>query len=207
MIAALEAEPRSGGVRVRIDGRPFGSVSPQDIAELALHEGDEVSEVQLAELGRRAEVFSARIVAMRMLALRSLPSREIHRRLLRKGHSKPAAECAVEALKTAGLINDSEFARHHARSRARRKLGPKRVVTELRRFGIGEREAEQAAHDAFALEGLDARSQMREVARKKVASLRGVDPEAAKRRLRAFLLRRGYSGADVSLVVKEALAG
>lgn len=207
MTVTLESEPRSGGVRVRVDGRPYGTVGTQDVIELGLVDGEPIGRAAFADLGRRAEIFAARAVALRMLAMRALPSREIMRRLLRKGHAKPAAESAVEALLSAGLINDAEFARHHARTRARRSLGPNRLVSELRRLGINERMAEQAVADVYAREGVDPRAQLRDVARRKAASLRGLDPLAARRRLRAFLLRRGYSGADVSAVVKEALAG
>ena len=207
MTVTLESEPRSGGVRVRLDGRPYGTVSTHDVLELGLADGEDISRAALADLGRRSDIFAARTVALRMLAMRSLPSRELMRRLLRKGHGKPAAESAIEGLLSAGLINDAEFARHHARTRSRRSLGPNRLVSELRRFGINERQAEQAVADVYAREGVDPRDQMREAARKKAATLRNLDPAAAKRRLRAFLLRRGYSGADVSAVVKEALAG
>lgn len=207
MIVSLESEPRSGGVRVRVDAQPFGTISLHDVAELGLSEGADIGKPTLNELGRRSDIFNARTVALRMLAIRALPSREMARRLARKGHAKPAAEAAVQSLVQAGLIDDAEFARHHARTRARRKLGPSRLVAELRRFGIGEREADAAVAEVIESEGVDTKGQLREAARRKAASLRGVDPEAAKRRLRAYLLRRGYSGSEVASVVKEALAG
>lgn len=206
MIATLESEPRSGGVRIRIDGRPWVTVSAQDVVELGLVDGCEVSQAQHTELSGLADVFSARVVALKMLSNRSLPSREIFRRLIRKGHEKAAADRAVAALVASGLINDAEFARHHARTRARRRLGPGRLIAELRRFGISERDAEGAVAEVMEREGVDTRAQMREAAMRKASTLKNVDPDSARRRLRAFLLRRGYSGPEVRSAINEALA-
>ncbi len=207
MRLALEPESRSGGVRVQVDGAPFGTVSLKDLAELGVVDGGEVSQAALSELGRRAEVFAARHVALRMLAMRALPSGELRKRLVRKGHAKPAAESAVAALIEAGLVDDAEFARHYARTRSRKRLGPSRLVAELRRFGIAEAESLAAVRDALERDGVDTRAQLREVAVRRAGGLRGLEPAVAKRRLRAYLLRRGYAGADVAAVVKEALAG
>lgn len=207
MIAVLEAETRSGGVRVRVDGQPFGTVSLADIGALGVVDGGEIGRPALAELARRAEVFAARHVALHMLGMRALPSRELTRRLVRKGHAREAATTAVAGLLADGVVDDAEFARHYARTRSRRRLGPARLVAELRRLGIGEREAEAAVADAIEREGVDTAAQLRETAARKAASLRSLDPEAARRRLRAYLLRRGYAAAQVSAVVKEALAG
>ncbi len=207
MLTTLEPESRSGGVRVRIDGAPFGTVSPRDVADLGLCDGGELSRPSLPELARRAEVFAARHVALRMLAMRALPSPELRRRLIRKGHAKPAAEAAVAGLLEAGLVNDGDFARHYARTRSRRRLGPARLVAELRRLGIGEQEAEAAVSEALGREGVDLRAQLREAADRRAAGLSGLDPTVARRRLRSYLLRRGYAATDVAAAVKEAIAG
>jgi len=205
-LSALEPEAKSGGVRVHVDGRPFGTIGPADVTALGLERDATVSEAMLADLARRAEAFSARVVALRMLAARALSAVEVQRRLLRKGHSKASAELAVQGLLEVGLINDGEFARHYARTRARRqRFGPRRLIADLRRMGVKEQVALEAVSQALADDGLDAGDMLRDAAARKVRSLHGIDTEVARRRLRAYLLRRGFSGREVIAVVKDAL--
>lgn len=207
VVTALEPESRAGGVRVHVDGKPYGTVAPADLAELRLAVGDALDEGRVAALVCRAEVFAAHVVALHVLRARALPAQEIARRLVRKGHAREAAEAAVGALVAAGLVNDAEFARHYARTRARRKgFGPGRIVRDLRRFGLAEREAETAVREALESEGLEPGALAREAAGRKLKGLAGLDRTARERRLRAYLLRRGFARADVVDAVREALA-
>ena len=205
-ITALEADSRSGGVRIQVDGRPFGTVGAADVAACGLAADREIDEAVAETLAKRAEVFSARAVALRMLATRPLPSAEMMRRLVRRGHAKPAAEQAVEALKDMGLLNDSEFANHYVRTKAKRqKFGPRRLLGDLKRLGVNERVAQQAVSDVLESDGVNAGEVLREAAEKKARSLSGLDPAVAKRRLRAYLLRRGFGGGEVVEVVRSVL--
>ncbi len=206
-VTALEPDRRgSGGIRVHVDGVSLALVAPEDVKSLAV--GTPLTPAAIARLEQRAEVFAGRLVALRILAYRSLPSREIVRRLVRKGHAPQAAEEAVGALVQAGLIDDAEFARHYARTRARRlRHGPARLAKDLRRLGIGLREAEEAVKSALEQDGVDPVALLREAAQKKLQTLRDLDPQARRRRLKVYLLRHGFAAADVIEVVKEAVAG
>jgi regulatory protein len=209
IITGLDADAKqSGGVRVWLDGASFATVSVEDVRPLALSAGATLSAEAVAEIERRAEVFSARRAALRILTFRALPSPEIRRRLVRKGFVKPAADEAVDALVSTGLINDLEFARHYVRTRARRfRYGPGRLTRDLERLGIGEREAREAVRAALELEGIEAVDLLREAAAKKLRTLRGLDPIARRRKLKIYLLRRGFDLPDVIEVVKVAVAG
>jgi len=208
-VTGLDADAKqSGGVRVWLDGASFATVSVEDVRPLALSAGATLSAGAVAEIERRAEVFSARRAALRILTFRALPSPEIRRRLVRKGFLKPAADEAVGALVSSGLINDLEFARHYARTRARRfRYGPGRLTRDLERLGIGEREAREAVRAALELEGVEAVDLLREAAAKKLRTLRGLDPITRRRKLKIYLLRRGFDLPDVIEVVKAAVAG
>lgn len=207
-VTALEPDRTGGGVRVHVGGAAFGTVAPQDVRELGLEVGEALDGGRLSSLAARAEVFAARSVALRLLAARALPAREITRRLIRRGHARAAAEAAVDALVHAGLIDDAEFARHYARTRAQRfRYGPARLVADLRRLGVGEREAEAAVRDALAADGIDPVVLLREAAARKLRTMGDVDPVVRRRRLKAFLLRRGFAAAAVREVVKEAPEG
>jgi len=206
LVTALEAESRSGGIRVRVDARPQATVSASDIAELHLAKGVELDAAALAELDRRAEAFGARVVALRILAARPVPSGEMLRRLMRKGHPRPAAEAAVRHLVESGLVDDAEIARHYVRTRVRqRRLGPGRLAADLRRMGIAEREAAAAVAEALEQEGVDAGSVLREAAHRKLRSLAGLEPRVARRRLAAHLRRRGFGVAEIRAALNEVM--
>ena len=208
-VTAVLPDPRgSGGFAVHLDGASFALVAASDVRELGLAVGAALVPETVARLERRAEVFAARLAALRILAFRALPSTEIRRRLVRKGHVPAAAGEAVGALVAAGLIDDAEFARHFARTRARRfRYGPARLARDLRRLGIGQDEADRAVREALAADGVDTGELLREAAARKLRGLGGVEPQERRRRLKVYLLRRGFATADVLEAVRAALAG
>lgn len=206
LLTSLESEPRSGGVRLRVDGEPFATVAAADVAALRLRTGTTLDERTLAALARCADVFAARDVASRMLAGRALPSTELVRRLVRKGHNRDAAQVAVEQLVEKGLINDAEFARHFARTRSRtRRVGPMRLQRELQRFGIGSHEAQDAVQEALEADGVDVPRLLADAAARKLRSLKGKEPRAARRSLRAYLLRQGFAAGDIAAYMRKGV--
>ena len=208
-VTAVLPDPRgSGGFAIHLDGAAVALVSVADVHELGLAVGAALGPEAVARLEQRAEVFAARLGALRILAFRALPSTEIRRRLVRKGFVPAAAGEAVAALVAAGLIDDAEFSRHFVRTRARRfRYGPARLARDLRRLGIGQEESERAVQEALASEGVDTGELLREAAARKLRSLGDVDPQVRRRRLKTYLLRRGFAAADVVQVVRAALAG
>lgn len=203
VLTSLESEPRSGGIRIQVDGAPFVTVATADVVDLGLRLGTDLPPQRLTALERRADAFAARAVALRMLAARALPSRELVRRLVRRGHARDAAEGAVVGLVNAGLVNDSEFARHFASVRAKRRIGPARLKRDLQRFGISSGEAEAAVREAIERDGVDVEALLREAADRKLRSLAGKDPKSARRSLRAYLLRQGFGAGDVAALLRQ----
>lgn len=205
-VTALEKEPRGGGVRVQVDGGPFATVSPADVVELGLQPGAALDDARAAALERRAEAFAARTVALRMLGYRALPGREIARRLSRKGHARDVADGVVEALRGEGLVNDADFARHYTRTRAAaRRLGPARIQADLRRLGVDEQVAADAVRETLEREHIEPGRLLREAAARKLREMSGLERSAQRRRLRAFLLRRGFPTGDIIAVLRETL--
>ena len=202
LLTALDPEPGTGGIRLQVDGTPFATVALGDVAELGLREGQTLDPRVRATLVARAELFSARSMALRALANRPLPARELVRRLTRKGQPKPLAETAVAVLVDAGLVNDAEFARHYVRTRVRRRVGFSRLVAELRRLGVEEATATLAVRETLDAEGVDERGLVREAAERKLRSLGGLDRQQRRRRLRAYLLRRGFARAEIGEVMR-----
>lgn len=208
VVSALEPDSRgSGGVRVLVDGGPFATVSARDVAQLGLRAGLVLDATLAAALEARAEAFAARAVALRILGYRALPGREIVRRLTRKGHDRAVAEEVVEGLRADGLVNDAEFARHFTRTRAAaRRVGPARLEADLRRLGVDERTASEAVRETLARERIEPRQLLREAASRKLRELRGLERSVQRRRLRAFLVRRGFPSAEIIEVMRDLMA-
>ena len=57
--------------------------------------------------------------------------------------------------------------------------------------------------EALAAEGLDGDGAVRALAERRAGQLAGLPPEARRRRLLAFLARRGFSGSKVRDLVWE----
>ncbi len=135
--------------------------------------------------------------AVALLALRARSSQEVRRRLRLRRFPRAEIEAAIDRLTAAGYLNDAAFAEQWARARQERQgLGPARLARELKAKGVGEAEI------AGALGSLRAERDVREVAAEAAArrlkGLRGLPPEVGRRRLAAYLERRGFS-AEVIL--------
>lgn len=164
-----------------------------------------------AELAQRlfdaAGALAARRHALRLVAARPRARADLIRRLRLAGHADRHAAAAADALERHGIINDAELAEAAAASLANRSGTSRRAIeNKLRQRGITASDASKAA--AQATEGLDEREAATELAIKRVSRQRPpTDMQAAKRRLFAFLLRRGFSSDDARHAVEHALAG
>ena len=144
------------------------------------------------EEARDAKDGGAWEAAVALLAMRARSSQEIRRRLRLRHFARAEIEAAIDRLTAAGYLNDAAFAQQWARARQERQaLGPGRLARELKAKGVGEAEI------AAALETLGAEREVREVAAEAAArrlkGLRGLPAEVGRRRLAAYLERRGYS--------------
>jgi regulatory protein len=140
-----------------------------------------------------------------MLALRGRSSRELARSLVRKGEEKAHVDWAVARLQEQGLLDDAAFARTFTRSKVvGGKQSRRRVEQDLTRKGVSRTVASEAIADVFEEEAIDQRAIVEEAARKKLRSLSGLEPAVQRRRLYAFLARRGYDLDDIRVAVEAA---
>jgi regulatory protein len=113
----------------------------------------------------------------------------------------------VTRLEQVGLLNDGELAETLVRQlRERKGLGRSAVMSELRRRKVDPSAIEQALSDAYESDGDDELTRARAIAIKRAPQLRSLDAETARRRLGAFLMRKGYSGSVIASAVASALA-
>lgn len=201
VLTAVEPDPRRPGtVRVEIAGVRFGAV-PQEVARTA---GLAVGRPVDAELHQRlvaaADAEAAFRTLLRALERRSFARRDLARRLLRKGHPADAVESAVERAAALGLLDDAAFALGYVQTRTARGRGPSRLTSDLLAMGV-----ERALIDrALAAEWPDDRDRAAvslSLARKRAAQLGDLPRPVKRRRVLAYLARRGFAGREVSEMV------
>jgi regulatory protein len=146
--------------------------------------------------------------ALDMLEARARGADELKRILLRKGEPPADVDAALERLTASGLIDDANYARQVARSKALGAgMSRRRIQLELTRRGVAKDVSSEAIADVFEQEAVDEGAAIERVARKKLRTLAKLDLPTQKRRLYAFLARRGYDSDDISNVLRGLLEG
>ena len=203
ILTGLAPDPRRPDYRlVEVDRGRFASLPAADLAGLGLAVGSEIAPLVLERLQELADLEAAHRAALRAVARRAHARIDLRRRLLQKQHPPHAVEGALDRLSAAGLLNDAQFATDYAAAKARRGRGPARLVRDLQAQGVERRVAENAVRTSLAAEGLDPSGTVRELAAKRAKQLAGLPLVVKKRRLVAFLVRRGFAGAEVRDVVE-----
>lgn len=198
---------RAARYDVYVDGVPLATVSAETIAQLELSVG-RAFEVELAaRVADESAVLAICDWGLELLARRPRAVAELRRQLLRSGEPAALVERAIARLLAGGLLDDAAFARAFARSRlVHRGAAPRRVRAELAVRGVAANVASAAIAQVLDEEALDPGATLDRVARRKLRTLAGATPDVRRRRLYAFLARRGYDADDVRRTVAR-LAG
>ena len=131
-------------------------------------------------------------VAVRLLAGQVLTTHELRQRLARHGYASDQISVVIARLTASRYLDDVEYARSWARSRAHRRcVGPARLAQELRIKGIAEEHIAGALAEAFGER--DVREVAEAAALRKLRTFRDLEPEVARRRLAAHLTRQGFA--------------
>jgi len=203
-ITAIQPQKlRADRVNLQVDGEFRLALAAELVVTEHLHVGDEIDAARLEALEARDRGWKARDAALSLLSHRARSSAELERRLRRKGFEPEMAESTVERMEALGMVDDASFAESFVRDRVRlRPHGRRRLAQELRAKGVDE----DTARDA--IEQVMAREEASEIDLARAAAARwkprpGEEPERARRRLHAFLARRGFGGDVVREVVDE----
>jgi regulatory protein len=189
--AAVPSRPESPAmIRMRAMVEAASSASAREVDEPAPESDD--------ELAARAENIS-----MSALIRKGMSVWEMADRLRSRDLDETTVQNEVARLERVGLLNDVELAENLVRTLQDRKgLGRSGITAELRRRHVDPDAIEEALD---ALDGDDEIARASEIAIKRAPQLRSLDNVTAKRRLSAFLMRKGYSGSVISAAVAAAL--
>ncbi|MBY0489763.1 MAG: recombination regulator RecX [Gemmatimonadaceae bacterium] len=172
----------------------------------ATRPGVELSESALARLTEEHVITDLADRALDYLARGRRTRRELELRLRKREATPAQIAAALDRLEQSGVLSDEAVAEAEAAARLRRGEAPARVRQQLRKKGVSGKAVQDAIAGAIAQDGFDERAACMEAARKRARTLRNDDPEAARRKLLGFLLRRGYGGGVARDAVRQVLS-
>jgi len=157
---------------------------------MGLHLGQELSPEEAAALQKQDVRAMGYERALHYLSFRPRSAQEVAQYLKGKGLDEEDAAAVLERLQQAGLVDDAAFAQFWVNSRENaRPKGAWALRAELRQKGIADK------HIAEAVADIDEQASALRAAERKAQQLAGLDEGTYRRRLTAFLMRRGFGYA------------
>lgn len=166
--------------------------------------GQSVDHALAERLEAAADLEAAYRTVLRALERRPYARADLARRMLRRGHSGGAVEAALDRAEARGLLDDAAFARNFVETRAARGRGPARLVRDLLAMGV-ERALIDRAVAAQWPEGAVGPALPAQLAAKRAAQLGDLARPVKRRRLLAYLARRGFTGREAVDAVAKVL--
>ncbi|MCC6237966.1 MAG: RecX family transcriptional regulator [Dehalococcoidia bacterium] len=137
--------------------------------------------------------------ALRLLSVRGYATAELRRRLLRR-HEADAVDGALRSLEGTSFLDDAAWAASYVGGMRGRERSSAILRRDMAARGV------DGAVAASALETHDDEVAALAVARRRAGSLRTVPAEVRARRLRDYLLRRGFSAGLAQRATAAALS-
>lgn len=198
-VSAISASARHPGrFEIVVDGVTIATLSLDAIERLGLYTGTRWTESLASRAATEQAALHTFDRAANMLAARPRAARDLERLLVRKGEPAKHAGAAIARLTALGALDDARFARQFIRSKiAGAGLSRRRLQSELWRRGVAREVIDAALAEVLVEDEVDEDAQIAQVAAKKLRTLRSLDPATARRRLYAFLARRGYDASAI----------
>jgi regulatory protein len=203
-ITALETQVRHNDrVNVSLDGAFAFGLNASIVLEQRLYVGQELSEDDVRALRQSEDVSTATQAAIRLVAHQARTESELRKRLARNGFPAPAIEAAIERMREWNYLDDQDFARRWVESReGHRPRSASMIKRELVGKGVDAETAEQVVDEA----AIDEYKIALDLGLKWAARPVREDPEARRRRLAAYLQRRGFGWDIVRRVLDASLS-
>jgi len=176
------------------------SVHEDVLVKYRLFKGESIDNERLQEVIHAEERQEVYAHAIRYIGRSPRSVKEVRQKLKQKGYEQSLVDLTIERLKNEKYIDDGMFAMQWTEHRIMyQSKGRNWVKQELQQKGVASENIQEA------IASLDEETELAyacKLAAKKLPSLKG-EPYERKRKLAAFLLRRGYTSSTVSQAVKE----
>lgn len=198
----LEEESPSS-CTIYMDAVPIASVETGFAAKLGLRIGLEIEESVIQKLIAADEVVRTRDYALGLLLSQTYTKQQMIEALEKGGFCVHAINETIENLEQLGHIKDEKYARSWVKNRRHKRPTSKRVMRrELILQGVDKSTVNRVLAE---IDEADEKVLALHVARKQVNRYKSLAPHVAKRRLYAFLIRRGFDHEMVGQVMRQIL--
>lgn len=203
-ITKIEPQRRDPArVSVFLDGAFAFGLAATLAEERGLRVGRTLAPDEIAALRADDDLGKAVDRALTFLTYRPRSVREVRERLAKKGVEPAVVEAVLERLAGWGYIGDEGFARYWIENRGANQPRGKRLLRqELWQKGVERETVERALAEAE----IDEVGGALALARKRLRQLGAFDEATQRRRLGAFLQRRGYDYATAKRALDLLLA-
>jgi regulatory protein len=192
------AKGREKRVKVFLDGEPALDLLAETARPEGLKTGQEIDRSRLDTLESQDRVQRCFNAALRLLGYRPRSEKEIRQRLQRHGFDGEYLNKAIDRLKEQGLVDDIAFARFWKDNRETFSPRSRRMTKlELRRKGLSSDIIEQVIGE------IDDGESAYRAAVKRAPRLAGTDYQDFRRRLGAYLGRRGFSYSIIKEITEK----
>ena len=149
---------------------------------------------------KKSETEKTVAYSYRLLSIRPRSEKELRGRLKEKGFGHDAIQEAVSLLKKSNIIDDVKFAHLFVESRMRTNpKGKTFLKMELMQKGVEASIIEKVLSE----ESKDEDSLVRELARKKMETLKKEPKEKIRRKLFSYLAGRGFDFDIINEIIRE----
>ena len=148
---------------------------------------------------------SAYDYSLDLLSARPYTVRNLKRKMRDKEYAPDDIDMAIERLQAAGLLDDRKFAAEYSRQKLTAGAAIRRVKQDLMRKGIDRRSIDEAVEKTLEDEPVDQAAAIERIALRKLRTMGDLDDVTRRRRLTAFLARKGYEIDYIKKVVSRIL--
>jgi len=197
-ITALNAQKRNPQrINIYLDGEfAFGLTR---IVAAWLEVGQVLSDEKIAQLQAEDAQEVAYQRALNLLSYRPRSTAEIRQNLSRHGVDEKCMDQVLGRLERSGLVNDAQFARLWVENRSEFRPRSQRALSyELRQRGVAAQDIEDA------LQSLDNQGLACQAALKHARRLKDLEWQDFRKKMYAFLARRGFNYQDSNVAVRRA---
>jgi regulatory protein len=189
-------------IAVDLDGSFAFALPATIVADERIDVGDTLDSDRVSALLAAEQASRATEAALVFLSYRPRSEKEVRDRLRRGGFEQDAIEHAIARLHEWRYLDDADFARRWVENRStHRPRGRRLLQQELRHKGIDGEIARDAIDDA----DLDEIGAAEALARRRLPAYAGDELAAIRRRLGAYLARRGYGYDVIRIALDRAL--
>lgn len=197
-------EEESSSCTIYMNDRPVATVDAEFTVKLGLRIGLEIEEAVIRKLIAADEVVRARDYALDLLSNQIYTKPQMIDALEKSGFCSHAVAKTTENLEQLGKIKDEKYAKNWVKNRRSTRPTSR---TAMRRELIGHGVDRTTADCVLAeINDADETALALKLAVKQAGRYRMLSPHVVKRRLHAFLSRRGFDNETIGQVLRQILA-